>query len=1257
MNTHSSTCNNILALDILINNFRISLINCYGPPQLNNHNFFPEIKDFILSMNNETFLLAGDLNSIPTNIQPSDQPLLNNLDVLNMSSLPNPIHCRNLCEWVSSNFALDLFRFHNPKMIDFSYVPFSTLKTNRSRIDIMLVSPNLSEVINCVEYVDSKLTILDHKTLLATSFSKKSNKLPTIDTTLLNIEGLFDNTKFSLYELILQHFDLPNKQFLIEILPNINLLSKEIVLLSNSHFCHDAFVKLWLFEKQSRLNEFCNHFPPIPECLTYPCNLGPELLLDILLNQINNSVISFQASYIKSQKEEKYNLSKELFNLKNSNCFSEATKNMIFDLEKKLTSIEDNQVLRHMENAKHFSILNYEKGSKPFAKLLNNSNKSNNLSLIKDDNSRDFKSVSERNEYLAKSYEKKFDSENFKPNVSIANFFGDKINHPLIQSHKLNDNEKSDLDIPISLDELDKSLSESNFDSAPGQDGLHIRVLAKFWDFLRGPLLKALNAMISNKKLSSRMRYTKIRLIKKNGNVDLSKLCSLRPISVVSSIYKIFSGVIDNRLKKVIHKVVYKSQKAYSNTYSIQEGLIYSNEIIQKALNTDTNLNIINLHFNSAFDSLGHSYIIDVLKFFNFGDYFINLVDTCFKDRFAYIITDEGITRNFKIGLGCLQGDRPSGNFFKISVNPLILYLTISPEISLPPELPFILPPNQPPPDNNSFFADDGNVFTKVSTVCLLFCYNTLINFGNLSGLSINSKKTKLCIIGTPPPPDFVELSNNLGFKIVDNFKSLGISFDKTLTNMQSNWTKVIQKIVKIRNFWSIFHLSTPGKLNVVKTFMLPQLCYLGSVITPSKENIVLIEEIICSFINQSGIISRDKIFSPISQGGLGIPKVDIFLKSLDILLFKKSLIINDTWAKEIHKNAVSHNFLFYYPENLNLPNNPVLKRVIHSFVDFQSSFWVNNGNIKDLRIFENKDFCNNFGNKLSRAFFTLPTWCQFHNQIINLRFEDVIDLNNRALTFEGFFEKTNIVLNHNEFFRLQSITRQNIVKYSSKFTLPQLKIDDFLKRPNKKSKHFRAFFEFNTFHIEKCRTTINRYKWVDLNEVDLNRELRLQSTCHLSFLTINLKDFCFKMLNNQLKFNANLVHFVDNKSAECTFCVLENRRPAPKEVTNHFFITCPTSNTFYTNYFNKFLEHKPFDFSPDWILTGAPSNLHQSLAYILNIELLIVSLFLFNSRTKKILPNAHNVEHFVRWNRTLLKKNAKYSINYALFSNPFDPG
>ena len=366
-------------------------------------------------------------------------------------------------------------------------------------------------------------------------------------------------------------------------------------------------------------------------------------------------------------------------------------------------------------------------------------------------------------------------------------------------------------------------------------------------------------------------------------------------------------------------------------------------------------MSILSLDFSSAFDNLSHNYIIESLKFANFGNFFISLVTLTLTERFSCISTPEGVTSFFKKNNGTTQGDRPSPDIFKIGLNPLLLKLTLSSEINLPREIQFNIRVDDPKPDKVSAFADDANVFSLMNVESLRFCTSTLKNFGKLSGLCINNSKTKVCPIGQPPSEDFLEYCNNTGYQVVNKFTMLGITFDNKLEEMDKNWDKVIVKMQKITRFWNIFNLSVVGKINITKCFILPQLNYVGSICTPSNDIINIIEDIITKFINYNSNISKEKIFSPTNQGGLGIPQVAVFLKSLDILLFKKSLQINDTWPKEIQNCALVYDNPLYFIDNLNKKTNPVLHRIISSFISFQFEFWVRGENLRDMRIFQNK--------------------------------------------------------------------------------------------------------------------------------------------------------------------------------------------------------------------------------------------------------------------------------------------------------------
>lgn len=151
------------------------------------------------------------------------------------------------------------------------------------------------------------------------------------------------------------------------------------------------------------------------------------------------------------------------------------------------------------------------------------------------------------------------------------------------------------------------------------------------------------------------------------------------------------------------------------------------------------------------------------------------------------------------------------------------------------------------------------------------------------------------------------------------------------------------------------------------------------------------------------------------------------------------------------------------------------------------------------------------------------------------------------------------------------------------------------------------------------------------------------------------MRDFSFKMLNNYHKFNASIAHFNENISACCTLCTLDKLLPAPKETIKHFYYDCPVSEKFAKSYFETFLTNVNIDFSIDCLLLGAQSTIPESLAFILNIEIILLNFFLLNARNKKHLPLMRNFKQFMRWYRTLLLKNKKYSDNFQKFV--FDPG
>ena len=215
--------------------------------------------------------------------------------------------------------------------------------------------------------------------------------------------------------------------------------------------------------------------------------------------------------------------------------------------------------------------------------------------------------------------------------------------------------------------------------------------------------------------------------------------------------------------------------------------------------------------------------------------------------------------------------------------------------------------------------------------------------------------------------------------------------------------------------------------------------------------------------------------------------------------------------------------------------------------------------------------------------------------------------------------------------------------------------IDNFFTKKGLKSRHYRKFLMDKGENITTVKTTLNRYLWASINEVDSIREIRFHKVWTYSFLPIEIRDFSFKLLNNYHKFNASIAHFNETISASCTACTAKKLLPAPKETIKHMYYDCPVNENFAKKYFETFLNNTNINFSADFLLLGAPSILPESLAFIINIEIILLNFFLFNARNKKQLPLMRNFNHFIAWHRKLLTKNQNYA---EIFQRQlFDPG
>jgi hypothetical protein len=283
-------------------------------------------------------------------------------------------------------------------------------------------------------------------------------------------------------------------------------------------------------------------------------------------------------------------------------------KLLILNLEEKLEATANFEILNAKNITPHF--LNLARGDKSEARL----------SDILDDEGQPFQNEAALKEYVwayyQNLYRKPVCDDNFNPNCIRELLGPDILNSGLVRDSIISEATATQLETPLSIDELDRSAAQGNR-SASGMDGLSNCFIKKFWHVLRKPLHRYTVHAVRTGKLSRSFKTASIKLIPKKG--DCTKLKNWRPISLLSYLYKVISSALNNRLKKVSSTIFSRSQKGFTKDQYIQEVLINVIEMIAHCREYNIPGAILSIDQSKAFDSMSHLYMHSVYEFFGFG--------------------------------------------------------------------------------------------------------------------------------------------------------------------------------------------------------------------------------------------------------------------------------------------------------------------------------------------------------------------------------------------------------------------------------------------------------------------------------------------------------------------------------------------------------------------------------------------------------------------------------------------------------------
>ncbi|MES9884827.1 MAG: reverse transcriptase domain-containing protein, partial [Sedimenticola sp.] len=314
------------------------------------------------------------------------------------------------------------------------------------------------------------------------------------------------------------------------------------------------------------------------------------------------------------------------------------------------------------------------------------------------------------------------------------NFFPDN------NINKLSNLDKQTCEGLLTEYECSSAVKDMKNNKSPGSDGLTIEFYKIFWNDIKLHLLNSLNYSFETGNLTTLQKQGIITLLPKKDK-ELSLLSNWRPISLLNVDYKIATKSIANRLKKVVQTLIDGSQTGFIKGRYIGENIRLLFESIEFLNETDSPGLLFFADFEKAFDSVDHNYMLNTLKYFNLGDDFIKWVNLFYSDARSCVSNNGHLSDFFTIGRGVRQGCPLSPYLFIIAIEILSKAIQNDNDIQGVNIHNHII--------KNTMFADDATFFTDGTEHSFKKLVEIIDEFGKISGLLLNIKKSIILRVGS----------------------------------------------------------------------------------------------------------------------------------------------------------------------------------------------------------------------------------------------------------------------------------------------------------------------------------------------------------------------------------------------------------------------------------------------------------------------------------------------------------------------------
>ena len=166
---------------------------------------------------------------------------------------------------------------------------------------------------------------------------------------------------------------------------------------------------------------------------------------------------------------------------------------------------------------------------------------------------------------------------------------------------------------------------------APRPNGMPPFFYQHYWNLIGDDISNTVLHYLNSATLLEHFNHTFITLIPKRKNPIFAS--EFRPISLCNVLYKIFSKVLANRLKKILPNIITENQSAFTKSRLISDNILVAFESLhsmQKHIGKEGFM-AMKLDMSKAYDKVEWSYLQSIMEKMGFTKNWISFMMLCVK--------------------------------------------------------------------------------------------------------------------------------------------------------------------------------------------------------------------------------------------------------------------------------------------------------------------------------------------------------------------------------------------------------------------------------------------------------------------------------------------------------------------------------------------------------------------------------------------------------------------------------------------------